>query len=105
MYETVKACIRYKSEMSDFFDSNIGVKQGDPSSTLLFLLFINDILSNINTDIDGLFTLNEMKFFLLLFADDAILFAQKPEALQSMLNDLSTYCNTWKLRVNTNKTK
>ena len=105
MYETVKACIRYKSEMSDFFDSYIGVKQCDPSSTLLFLLFINDILSNINTDIDGLFTLNEMKLFLLLFADDAILFAQKPEALQCMLNDLSTYCDTWKLRVNTNKTK
>ena len=76
--------------MSDFFDSNIGVKQGDTSSTLLFLLFINDILSNINTDIDGLFTLNEVKLFLLVFADDAILFAQKPDALQCMLNDLST---------------
>ena len=72
MYETVKACIRYKSEMSNFFDSNIGVKQGDQSSILLFLLFINDILSYINTDIDGLFTLKEMKVFLLPFADDAI---------------------------------
>ena len=105
MYETVKTCIRYKSETFDFFDSNIGVKQGDPSSTLLFLLFINDILSNIKTDIDGLFTLNELKLFLLPFADDAIIFAQKPEALQCILNDLSTYCDTWKLRVNTNKTK
>lgn len=40
-----------------------------------------------------------------MFADDTVLFAQSPAALQSMLNDLERYCNTWSLSVNTNKTK
>ena len=34
-----------------------------------------------------------------------VLFANTPEALQSMLNDLYVYCNIWYLRVNTKKTK
>ena len=64
---------------------HIGVKQGDPS--LMFLFFINDILANINSNIEGIFTKDELKIFILLFADDAALFAQTPAALQSMLND------------------
>ena len=105
MYNIVKSCINHKEQTSDFLESNIGVKQGDPSSTLLLLYFINDIASNINVDIDGLFTVNELKLFLFLFADDAVLFANTPEALQSMLNYLYVYCDMWNLRVNTKKTK
>lgn len=36
MYCVVKSCVRYKAEKSQFFNSDIGVKQGDPSSSLLF---------------------------------------------------------------------
>ena len=91
MYSVVKSCIRYKSNTSAFLSSHIGVKQGDPSSSLLFLFFVNDIISNINDNIEGIFTINEMKMYILLFADDAVLFAQTREALQSMRNDLDTY--------------
>ena len=48
-----------------FFTSNIGVKQGDPSSSLMFLFFINDILANINLNIEGIFTIDEMKIFII----------------------------------------
>ena len=105
MYSVVKACVRHNSEYSPFFESNIGVKQGDPCSSLLFLFFINDILSNLNDNIDDLFSVNELKLFVLLFADDAVLFAHSPQALQTLLNDLYQYCVTWKVKVNTNKTK
>ena len=105
MYDIVKSCIKHKEQTSDFVYSNIGVKQGDPRSTLLFLYFINDNASNINVDINGLFTVNELKIFLFLFADDAVLFVNTLEALQSMLNDLYVYCNMWDFRVNTKKTK
>ena len=40
-----------------------------------------------------------------MFADDAVLFANTPGALQSMLKDSYVYCNMWDLRVNTKKTK
>jgi hypothetical protein len=105
MYSVVKTCVRFNANLSHVFDSNIGVKQGDPSSSLLFLFFINDIMSNINSNIDGIFTINELKLYILLFADDAVLFAHTPQALQSMLNDLQNYCDAWGLKVNTKKTK
>lgn len=106
MYNTVKFNVKLvsknASEISDCFESLNGVKEGDPSSSLLFLLFINDIVQNINSDIDGLFT---VELFILLFADDTVPFAQTPAALQSMLNDLEHYCTHWGLKINTKETK
>jgi hypothetical protein len=37
--------------------------------------------------------------------DDTALFVNIPDALQSMLNDLNSLCQTWNLKVNTAKTK
>ena len=105
MYNTVKAAVRFNSDMSSFFNSNIGVKQGDPSSTILFLYFINDIIDSFDQNIDGLFKLNGENLFILLFADDTVLFAHTPTALQSLLNDLQNFCQYWGLKINTNKTK
>ena len=42
---------------------------------------------------------------MLLYADDAVVFAKSPEALQSILNDLELYCATWGLNINISKTK
>jgi hypothetical protein len=105
MYSVVKAAVRFNSDMSPCFVSDVGAKQGDPSSSLLFLFFVNDILENINENIDDIFTINEKKLFMFLFADDAILFAHSPQALQHLLDDLNHYCAIWGLKVNTSKTK
>ena len=62
----------------------------------------------INADIDGIMQLEELyiiNLFLLFFDDDAVLFAQNPRSLQSMLSDVETYCNTWGMKLNVNKTK
>ena len=105
MYSVVKACIRYNGVVSDSIESTIGLKQGDPSSSLLFMFYINDLLDNINTDIDDIFTINELKIFLILYADDAVVFSTSPMGLQSILNDITNYCEAWGLKVNTAKTK
>ena len=83
----------------------LGVKQGDSSSALSFMMFVNDILENINTNIPNIFTLNELKIFLILYADDQVLFATSPQYLQSMLNDprIESYYNLWHLKININK--
>jgi hypothetical protein len=83
MYTTVKSCVRYNSTYSDFFNSHIGLKQGDPSSPLIFMSFVNDLIDNINTDLEGIFTIYELKLFLILFADDQVLFAKSPESLNA----------------------
>ena len=105
IYNTVKLCVRYKSSFSQFFESNIGLKQGDPSSPLLFMLFVNDIVDNINSDLRNIFSVNELKLFLISYADDQVVFASSPQTLQSLLNDIENYCRIWGLKINTSKTK
>jgi hypothetical protein len=58
------------------------------SKTLLFLFFINDIIDDIFTDTaDGIVTLNDYLIYLILFADDTVLFGKTPEILQHLLVD------------------
>ena len=105
MYATVKLCVKYNNTFSQFFDSHIGLKQGDPSSPILFMLFVNDMLQQINSNLDGIFTLDEIKIFLILFADDQVAFAKSPQSLQLILNDIENYCTELGIHINTSKTK
>jgi hypothetical protein len=105
IYETVKICIRHNACMSDSVNSHVGVKQGDPLSPLMFMFFINDICENVNSDVDDLFTVGELKVFMLLYADDAVLFATSKSTLQHLLTELKLYSERWNLKVNTGKTK
>lgn len=105
MYNSVRSVIKHNREKSASINSYLGVKQGDPTSSLLFMMFVNDIIANINTNLDGIFTVDELKLFLILYADDQVLFATSPTSLQSMLNDVEIYCNVWGLKINVEKTK
>ena len=40
MYTTVKSCVKNRSSYSKFVDLSIGLKQGNPSSPLLFMFFL-----------------------------------------------------------------
>ena len=42
---------------------------------------------------------------MLLYADDAVVFARSPEVLQSILNDFERYCTSRGLKINIAKTK
>ena len=75
-YETEKMCARHKSTKSEWTNSQTGVKQGNPLSSLMFTFFINDIANNINCNIDTVFTVDDITIFMLLYADDAVLFAR-----------------------------
>jgi hypothetical protein len=46
-----------------------------------------------------------MKLFLLLYADDTVIFAESQQELQQILKLFEHYCNIWKLKVNIWKTK
>ena len=105
MYDVVRACLRYKLLHSRFFNSYTGLKQGDPSSPLLFMMFINDLIDNMNSNLENVFTTDERVLFMILYVDDAVVFAKSKKTLQSMLHDIELYYGIWGLEVNTRKTK
>jgi len=104
MYSTVKSCVRVNGTLSEFFDSYMGVKQGEPLSTLLFIFFVNDMSSYLQTDSLDYLSIDELQIYIVLFADDTVLFSYTKPGLQILLHKLHTYCNEWGITVNTDKT-
>jgi ferredoxin-thioredoxin reductase catalytic subunit len=46
-----------------------------------------------------------IKLFILLYADDTVIFSETREEMQNMLDVFTDYCKQWKLYVNIDKTK
>lgn len=105
MYTEVKSCVRHLNTLSDFFDCKIGLMQGEICSPLLFALFVSDIENSLQENMEAGITLDQLSLYLILFADDAVIFSDTPEGLQLSLNKLQDYCQSWNLTVNVDKTK
>ena len=105
LYKSLKSCVRYKSELSDFFSCSQGLMQGEGLSPFLYSMYVNDFENElINTSCEALF-LRDISLFLLLYADDTVLFSESASGLQNMLDSLKRYSDNWQLTVNTDKTK
>lgn len=90
-----------KEGFSEFFESQMGVKQGDILSPLLFALYINDLEESL---IGGI-KISGKTIKLLAYADDIVLLAPSAAGLQMMINCLESYCTLWNLHVNLSKSK
>jgi hypothetical protein len=42
MYENVKTCITVDGFYSDFFENQVGLRQGEVIYTILFAIYVND---------------------------------------------------------------
>ena len=105
MYSSVKSRVKFDSKLGNEFNCTLGVRQGECLSPLLFSLYLNDIEEQfINSGLDGI-DVNMFKMFMLLYADDIVIFANSADELQHGLDLLLNYCNIWKLTVNVSKTK
>ena len=107
IYKDVKSCVKLSTdmEMSQFFNVSVGFKHGEPLSPLLFILFINDIFSCINVNSLVEKDLNELCMYLMLFADDIVLFTTDPISLQAQIYNIYQYSLRWGLKINVKKTK
>lgn len=74
------------------------MKQGEPLSPLLFILFINDIVQSIDfnqlTEKDP----NMLSMYLILFADDIVLFTTDHDSLQAQVNNYTLILKNGDLR-------
>lgn len=48
IYSQVSACVKAYTNVSDFFEVALGLKQGEPLSPILFILFVNDVTENLD---------------------------------------------------------
>lgn len=93
-----KQAVVVKGEQSDYLDVSAGVPQGSVLGPLLFLVYINDIITDIDSTIK-------------LFADDTSMYSfvsdlnEQTETLNSDLNKISQWANKWKVNFNQTKTE
>ena len=103
MYLKAKSSVALTAEtQSDSFDCNMGVRQGENLSPLLFSIYLCDLKSFISTKRDGLTYIDNLqaeyldgeivilfKLYILLYADDTVLLAENPKDLQIALNEMN----------------
>lgn len=105
MYSSVKSRVKFNHMLSNEFSGYLGVRQGESLSPFLFAMFLNDIEDHlISNGFDGI-EMHMIKMFILLYADDIVIFSNSADGLQGGLDSLLVYCNRWKLKLNVDKTK
>lgn len=109
MYRNIKSCVKPISSnvTTDYFACNVGTRQGDISSPIIFSLFINDLCTIIREQCgSGIFIDNTIPDILcLLFADDIANCAETVIKLQQQLNTIDQFCLSTGMEVNLNKTE
>ena len=81
MYDNIKSWISVNGKNSDFFYSNIGLRQGEKLSPVLFSIFLNDLEyyllnnSDINLSIEDENLNIFLKIIVILYVDDTVVFA------------------------------
>ncbi len=104
MYDGCKAGVNVNGYVTDWFETEYGVKQGDCLSPSLFSLYINDLVSDLNINAVGIEN-NEFSIKCLLYADDIALIGNSVNDLQCMLNTMYEWCKKWQMKVNPGKSK
>ena len=113
MYSSAKACIKAKNTRGNLFISEVGLRQGDNLSPLLFSIYLNDFELFLSKYYDGITfnCVNENDIYLhlhlytLLYADDTIIMAESDQDLQTALDAVFSFCKLWYLELNISKTK
>lgn len=98
LYKDTKFCLSSAVDI----DSSIGVRQGAPTSCLLFVIYIDQLSRMLHTLEDNDF-LNHLHAVLLL--DDTVIMATSRERLNEKLCTLEAFCDQYGMQMNQKKTK
>ena len=113
MYEKAKSCVMSGNDLSSFFGSSVGVRPGENLPPILFSIYSNDLTHFMSKYYDGLNLLTDethllldnqdcevyFKLYLLLYADDTVIFVETAHDPQKALKAMQRYCNMWNLKV------
>lgn len=105
LYSNVRTCVSLHGRKSSFFRNVLGLMQGEVMSPILYSLYVNDFEMNFLKDGCVPFECKSLSLFLLMYADDLVLFSETVDGLQGLLNSLHSYSKNWSLDVNIQKSK
>ncbi len=78
MYHNIKSCVMVNQEMFDTFMCNVGVRQGENLSLLLFAFYVNDLQEKLfehdcnYLDFDNDLLNAYLRIMVLMYADDSV---------------------------------
>lgn len=102
MYSTTSSSVFVGGHDSDFFDFDLGVRQGDVSSPLLFSIFFNGLIDVLREKGHGI-NVGTQRVCGLWYADDIVLLAEDPAELREMMACVDQYCHQWRTAANARK--
>lgn len=107
MYNSLLSCVKTQDGLTTMFPCGLGTRQGCILSPLLFVLFLNQFITQLKEkNLPGIQISQEFPSIQALFyADDLSQLGDTVNRLQIQLNELSSFCTNWGMQVNINKTK
>ena len=82
------------------YNCQVGIKQDDNLSSLLFDIYLNDIPQYLNKQSNDPIHINDSAMHTMMFADDLLLLSTSASELQNSIDTLCEYCTEWKLHIN-----
>jgi len=105
IYKHAAAKVRTNESESEFFNIEKGVLQGETLSPMLWNIFLDGIVEELNNNAETrAVTLNEKKLKILMYADDIAMTAGNAFDMQEKIETLRNFFITHDLKINLNKT-
>ena len=101
-YSDVSCEVKVGARRSDAFEVSCGLRQGCFLSPLLFSLFINSIAARLK-EVEVGVKCGSKPISMLLYADDAVIFAEDERSMSLGLDVLMGWCREWSVEVNGEK--
>ena len=86
MYSKLKSSVKHDGNFLDFFSCNIGLVQEESLSPFLYAMYVNDIEIELIKQGCQSYELKMLNLYLLMYADDTVLFSENVHELQNMIN-------------------
>jgi hypothetical protein len=103
-YRCSSVAVRWNDELSNAFHPSRGTKQGSLLSPMLFNVYVNELLLQLQSSPQGL-RIGGQVHNSLAYADDLTLFSSAPQDLQTLIDKCTDYADRWRFTYSFKKTK
>ena len=103
-YRSSYATVRWSSSISPRFSITRGMKQGSLLSPVLFKIFLDDLLHQLQETQHGV-RISDLKLNCCTYADDITVFASTITGLQTLMDTCISYADMWRMKFSKTKSK